>query len=227
MPEVQVNPYHLKPTSLIPNSPYPLLHYKGLMSSHIPSNSGKLSSIHNLYTSNSWVTHWIFRYGPTQLSHYHSHAHECMTVLSGTATIRFGVADTSEDMDENTYKGQWEEGGIEVTAHAGDVFIIPVGVAHKTYNPSPTSPEVKLLTPGTGKGVEAADPAKALDAIELEGFTMMGCYPEGQTWDFAVGMEPREFKEVWSVPKPRRDPVLGDGEEGLVGLWRERERAKL
>ncbi|EME43151.1 hypothetical protein DOTSEDRAFT_63426 [Dothistroma septosporum NZE10] len=225
MPEVKK--YRLEPTNLIPNSPYPLLHYQGLMRRYTPSNGGKLSDIHNLYTSNSWVTHWIFRYGPTQLSHYHSHAHECMTVLSGTATIRFGVADTSDDMAENTYRGKWEEGGIEVAANEGDVFIIPAGVAHKTYDPKPWSPEVKLLTPGNAKRIDAEDPAKALDEIRLEGFTMMGCYPEGQTWDFAVGTESREFQEVWSVPKPMSDPVLGEGEEGLAGLWREGKRARL
>lgn len=42
------------------------------------------------------------RYGQTQLSHSHSKAHEVMAVLSGHATIRSGVTNTSEDMQDNT-----------------------------------------------------------------------------------------------------------------------------
>jgi uncharacterized protein YjlB len=67
-------------------------------------------------------------------AHYHSKAHECMAVLSGTARIRAGVAHTSEDLNENTYGPSWEEGGAEVQGEADDVFIILAGVAHKTYN---------------------------------------------------------------------------------------------
>lgn len=117
-----------------------------------------------MFTQNGWDVQWIFRYGQTQLSHYHSKAHECMAVLSGTARIRFGVADTLEDLDQNTYGSAWENGGIEVAAEAGDVLIIPAGVAHKTYDTKPEA-EFKLLTPGTGHGIEAEDPKEALAGI--------------------------------------------------------------
>ena len=49
---------------------------------------------------------------------------------------------------------------------------------------------------------------------------MIGGYPRGSTWDFAVGKRDDEhFKSVWSVPKPEMDPFLGKSEEGLCGLW--------
>ncbi|KAF2170790.1 hypothetical protein M409DRAFT_63852 [Zasmidium cellare ATCC 36951] len=217
---VQVKSYKLPPTTLIPNSPYPLLHYPGLLS----GEALKPDQIHEKLAQNGWTTHWIFRYGPTQKSHYHSGAHECMTVLTGTATIRFGVADTTDDLEESTHGSGREQGGIEVQAKAGDVFILPAGTAHKTHDTTPA--EFALLTPGKGKGIEAEDPKKALSEIKLDGFCMIGAYPKGSLWDFAEGQEnDGHFKEVWATPKPERDPLLGDAKEGLVGLWVDHEAA--
>lgn len=214
-----MNKYHLYPTDLVPNSPRPLLHYKNA----IPLGTGRSDTLRgdpaevwDMFTRHEWRVEWIFRYGPTQLSHFHSQAHECMAVLSGTATIRFGVADTSDDMDENTRGSAWEEGGIEVQAEAGDVFIVPAGVAHKTYDTSPAA-EFKLLTPGTGHGIDADDPRGALAEIELDGFTMMGAY-SGGVWDFVKSGG--NYEQVWSVPKPLYDPVIGTSEQGLCKTWR-------
>ncbi|KAL4798113.1 hypothetical protein BDV19DRAFT_386769 [Aspergillus venezuelensis] len=212
---VEVKQYHLSPTNLIPNSPRPLLHYKNVLSKSPNSSHCSPTQVWDLFTKNGWNVQWIFRYGPTQLSHYHSQAHECMAVLSGTATIRFGVGDTSEDLGASTYGPARESGGIELQAEAGDVFVIPAGVAHKTYNTAPQA-EFKLLTPGSGHGIEAEDPRKVLDEIQLDGFTMMGAYNGGE-WDFVKSGG--KFERVWSVPKPKRDPVLGRSEQGLVKTW--------
>lgn len=134
-----------------------------------------------------------------------------MVVLTGTARIRFGVADTSHD---NSHPGK-EEGGIELDASPGDVFILPAGTAHKTFNTVPES-SLKLLTPGDGHAVDL----EGLKGVEPEGFTMMGAYPEGSVWDFAVGGESEGvYEAVWSVPKPGKDPVLGGQDGGLCGLW--------
>ncbi|KAJ4414740.1 hypothetical protein N0V82_007732 [Gnomoniopsis sp. IMI 355080] len=215
---VEVKKYHLPPTDLIPNSPQPLLHYPGLLdhlqiADHIPER------VHDLFHSNGWQTQWIFRYGPTQRSHYHSQAHEVMAVLSGTATVRFGVADTSPDLETAAH----EEGGVELPAKAGDVFVLPAGTAHKTFDTTPG--EFALLTPGDGHGVKANDMRAALASIKPGGgFTMIGAYPANSgPWDFAVGGERgkgKEYEEVWAVPKPERDPVLGTAEEGICGQWK-------
>lgn len=215
MPEVRK--YQLPPTALMPNSPQPLLHYPGLLPDQ---DDRRPEKVHDTYASNGWKTQWIFRYGQTQESHYHSMSHEVMTVLTGTARIRFGVADTSPDLDESTYGDAKEEGGVELEAKAGDVFILPAGTAHKTYNTSPAA-EFVLLTPGNGHGIEANDARDALKNIKLDGFTMIGAYPHGGEWDFAKGGENEgEYEKVWNIPKPARDPVLGDAEEGLCGHWR-------
>ncbi|KAK1148833.1 hypothetical protein N8T08_008718 [Aspergillus melleus] len=161
-----------------------------------------------MFTRNKWNVHWIFRYSHTQVSHYHSKAHECMVVPSGTATIRFGVGDTSPDLKENTHGSTWEKGGILLEAGTGDMFIIPAGVAHKTHNTKPEA-EFALLSPGTGYGIEAKDPKKALSEVRLDGFTMMGAYSGGD-WDFVT--TGGDFEKVWSVPKPKFVPVLRSSE---------------
>ena len=215
--------YYLKATELIPNSHFPLLHYSNVLTGCDGSDAGQA---YNLFSDNKWLVHWIFRYGPTQRSHYHSRSHECMAVLTGNATIRFGVADTSPDLDENTHGSWWENGGIELQASAGDVFVIPAGVAHKTYDTTPA--DFALLTPGSGHGIEAEDERKAISDIKLSGFTMLGAYPEGSSWDFVEGTtEHSQWDRTWSVPKPPNDPVLGQASEGLCGLWKEESRLKL
>lgn len=213
---VEVKSYQLPPTALIPNSPHRLLHYPGVLADKADCNARKA---YELFAKNGWQTQWIFRYGPTQTSHYHSQAHECMAVLTGSATIRFGVADTSNDLEASTHGSGKEDGGIEVQAKAGDVFVIPAGVSHKTFDTTPG--EFALLTPGDGHKVAAEDVRKALDDIKLDGFTMIGAYPHGSQWDFAAGGENEgDFGKVWSVPKPEHDPVMGQDAQGLCGLWK-------
>lgn len=218
---VEIKRYHLPPTDLVPNSPHPLLHYPGVLD-HLSIPARAPQKINDLFSSNGWETQWIYRYGPTQASHYHSHAHEVMAVLSGSAKIRFGVADLDPDLDKNTHGPAQEAGGIEVLAKAGDVFVLPAGTAHKTFDTEPSG-GFALLTPGDGHGVQSGDVGGALASVTVSGFTMMGAYPvDGGAWDFAVGGDRGKdgYEEVWSVPKPSRDPVLGKAEEGLCGHWR-------
>ena len=108
---------------------------------------------------------------------------------------------------------------MEIRAQAGDVFVIPAGVSHKTFDTTPPA-SFQLLTPGDGHGVEADDARQALSNIELSGFTMIGAYPNGSAWDFASGGEhSNNYEEVWAVPKPDNDPMLGQDSKGLCGLW--------
>lgn len=182
--------------------------------------------MHDAFAANGWHVQWIFRYGPTQQSHYHSAAHECMAVLSGEATIRFGVADDDEPPAGDGADGDTSGGGggeIKVHARAGDVFVLPAGLAHKTFNPDPSDSTFKLLTPGDEHHAtcSGAGPAgSGLEGVELSGLTMIGAYPAGAKWDFAVGGEhDGRYQEVWSAPKPERDLVLGTDPAGLTGHW--------
>lgn len=213
---VRADQYFLPPTALIPNSHYPLLHYREFLSADAKDIA---TQFYDTLSRNGWQAQWIFRYGETQKSHYHSLAHECMVVMTGKATIRFGVADTVDDMGQNTYGDGKEDGGVELQAKAGDVFIIPAGVAHKTFNPEPATP-FQRLSPGDGHSLPP-DFREKLAGIELSGFTMMGSYPmDGGAWDFAVGGEgAATFAKVWSIPPPKLDPMLGQSKEGLCRLW--------
>ncbi|CAJ0551463.1 Ff.00g113930.m01.CDS01 [Fusarium sp. VM40] len=210
-----VRKYHLFPTDHIPNSPRPLLHYKNVLNIKPGKTHCDPGEVWDMFTKNQWRVAWIFRYGQTQLSHFHSDAHECMAVLSGTATIRFGVADLSDDLEQNTYGSAWEHGGVTLEAEAGDVFIIPAGVAHKTHKCKPEA-DFKLLSPGNAHGIVADDPKEALSKLNLNGYTMMGAYSGGD-WDFV--QRGGVFEKSWAVPKPKYDPVFGPSEEGLVKTW--------
>ena len=212
--------YHLPPTASIPNNPNALIHYPGFLAKQSPNEAA--TNAYDLFDSNGWETHWIYRYGPNQRSHYHSGAHECMVILSGSATIRFGVADLFDNVDQDIEVARKEPGGIEVHAEAGDVFVLPAGVAHKTHDTVPRA-EFALLTPGEGHGIEAEDRRKALEDIDFDGFTMMGAYPTGADWDFAVGeaVAQEHPPKSWQVPNPSRDPVLGTAPEGICGQWKQ------
>lgn len=269
---VQVKKYHLPPTDLIPNSPHPVLHYPGFLlplppgdtnnnnnddddnRHHLTSTSGAETTepahlrLHDLFARNGWETQWIYRYGPTQPSHYHARTHEAMAVLSGTATIRFGAADREDDDADvdHDYDGHVTTtstttttdhhpacyAGVEVRAEPGDVFVLPAGTAHKTFATEPPRVDNEdgggfaLLTPGDGHRVatrDGEDVRAALAGVRVSGFSMLGAYPAGgEAWDFVVGGgRPREaYEEVWAVPTPRRDPVLGEALEGICGQWK-------
>jgi uncharacterized protein YjlB len=69
-------------------------------------------SIEELLESNGWSNAW--RDGIYDYHHYHSITHEVLVVIQGSARIQFGGPS-----------------GISLMVNAGDVIIIPAGVAHK------------------------------------------------------------------------------------------------
>lgn len=217
--------YYIPSTDLIPNSPKPLLHYPDILSrqsfadKHEINPNARATEAYDLFTSNGWDAQWVFRYGLNQQSHYHSRTHECMAVLSGTATIRFGAADRDQTTIESIEDARKAGGGVEVHAEAGDVFVIPAGVSHKTFDTIPRA-EFALMTPGDGHSIDAEDKRSVLQDLSLDGFCMIGAYPrEGGEWDFAVGQSSELHSKSWAIPNPQRDPVLGVAAEGLCGLW--------
>ncbi|KAI4688170.1 uncharacterized protein J4E84_005099 [Alternaria hordeiaustralica] len=237
---IKVHEYKLPPTALIPNSPYPLLHYPGLLYDMVTSPNFKTREILDLYASNGWQTQWIAQYGMDIQSHYHSTTHEAMTVISGEgAWIRFGVADSpswSQGKYEPGDRGDGEVGGVDIKAELGDVFIIPAGVSHKTFLPRPRNEELAFHQPKDveeGRAAEVDEEKEAerrrfFESVDVSGgkFMMMGAYPYGGVWDFAVGGEhDGKEGEVWKVGMPEKDPVLGDSDEGLRGLWEGVEEA--
>ncbi|KID89482.1 FAD-dependent pyridine nucleotide-disulfide oxidoreductase [Metarhizium guizhouense ARSEF 977] len=214
MPEPTV--YQIRPTKLVPNSPKPLLHYKGYFNKHGKPDA---ATIYDAFRGNGWDVQWVTRYGKYQRSHYHPETHEAMAVLSGPGIIRWGVADTDDDGDKHTYGTAHEEGALQTEANAGDVFVIPAGVAHKSFDPQAPEPDAQCLTGGY-HGIDGENPREIVGRVPLSGFTMMGAYPRGCSWSWAEGGDHlARFEAVWNVPLPTLDPVVG-GEGGVGAHWK-------
>jgi uncharacterized protein YjlB len=100
----------LKDDGKFPNNQRPLLLYAEAVSTDP-------MVIEHLFNSNDWPSAW--RNGVYPYHHYHSTAHEALGVYRGSATIQFGGP----------------RGTIEVIS-AGEVVVIPAGVAHKCLQSS-------------------------------------------------------------------------------------------
>ena len=101
---------------------------------------GAPGRIEELIHSNRWGNAW--RWGLYDYHHYHSTAHECLCIFSGSASVQFGG-----------------EKGFVATVEIGDVVILPAGLAHKNIRCSPgfrtvgcypagQSPDMKYGKPG-------------------------------------------------------------------------------
>ena len=101
-------------------------------------------------------------------SHFHSTSHELLCISTGSARLCFG----HEDNPSN----------ITPTVSAGDVIVVPAGVAHRL-----------------------------LEDIEGR-FEMVGSYPKGKSWDMCYGKkgEEKKIKEIEKLGWWKRDPVFGD-----------------
>lgn len=106
--------FELKDNGLIPNSKFPLLIYQGAVRGATRESAPVFEE---LFTSNQWRGTW--RDGIYTYHHYHSTTHEVLGIYSGSATVQFGG-----------------EGGHKQKLTAGDVVIIPAGVAHKNLGAS-------------------------------------------------------------------------------------------
>jgi uncharacterized protein YjlB len=91
------------------NRRLPLLVYRKVLSLDVPDLIGQVQAI---LAQNGWGGSWVN--GIFDYHHYHSTAHEVLVVCGGQAEVCFGG-----------------EHGITLTLAAGDVVVIPAGVAHK------------------------------------------------------------------------------------------------
>ncbi len=114
-PEPEVISKPLEDDGTFPNNPsHSLVLYKKA----IKFSEGKGADIiEEIFHGNKWGGSW--RNGIYPFHHYHSTAHEVLGIYKGNARVQFGG----------------EEGPIMVVG-AGDVVIIPAGVAHKNINSS-------------------------------------------------------------------------------------------
>src|SRR6185369_3070676 len=136
---------------VFPNSRLPVLIYRGVLA------SPNAAAFEQMFEANGWSSSW--RNGLFSVHHYHSTAHEVLGIYQGRVNARLGG-----------------ERGTTITLVAGDVIVIPAGVAHKNDGasadfrvvgayPVGTSPDMQYGKPGerpetdrsiAGVGVPAA-----------------------------------------------------------------------
>ncbi|RAL09116.1 cupin domain-containing protein [Aspergillus homomorphus CBS 101889] len=121
---IQVPPelHPIPPTSHSPNSPFPVIVYRGALLDRTPT--GALEAME----TSEWPQggHWkIGREKVAATPHYHATTHEAYTVLHGSGTYLLGQSPLDPETDE-----EGKPVGVKFTASAGDVFVFPAGVTH-------------------------------------------------------------------------------------------------
>ena len=158
----------------VPNNPsLPLIVYRGA----VRTGPGSAGACEALFAANGWSGGW--RNGIYSHHHYHSTAHEVLGIAAGWVRVRLGG-----------------EGGRTVELNAGDVVVIPAGVAHKNEGASPDLMVVGAY-PG-GKGPDMRSPG----AHERE----------------------RALANIRAVKLPDCDPVYGKSGP-LLERWRAADTA--
>ena len=143
----------------VPNNPsLPLIVYRAVLD----SGPHGVADCEALFAENGWTGAW--RNGIYAHHHYHSTAHEVLGIAAGSVRVRLGG-----------------ENGATVELHAGDVVVIPAGVAHKNEGASPD-----LIVVGAYPGGKSPD-MRSPGAQERE----------------------RALRNIPAVPLPDRDPVCG------------------
>jgi len=152
----------------VPNNTLPLVVYRGALG----SGGDRASRCEEMFAANGWPGAW--RNGIYGHHHYHSTAHEVLGVAAGSARVRLGG-----------------ENGQTVELRAGDVVVIPAGVAHRREAAS-----ADLLVIGSYPNGQRPDI----------------CQAELSAHDKAAG-------NVARVPLPAADPVTGRTDP-LLDCWK-------
>jgi len=151
-----------------PNSRLPLLIYAGA----IRAEEASPEAMEALFQHNGWPPQW--RSGVYPFHHYHSTAHEVLGIARGSAHLMLGGPN-----------------GREFDVSAGDVIVIPAGVAHRRLSASPDFLVVGAYPPGQDWDLLKGEP----------------------------GDRPTADENIAKVPIPDSDPVSGRS-GGLIEAWR-------
>ena len=152
-----------------PNSGLPLLFYEEAL----PRDAVTPEAMELLFAENGWPPAW--RSSIYQFHHYHSTAHETLGIARGSARLMLGGPN-----------------GQEFDARAGDVIVIPAGVAHRRLSSS-----ADFLVVG------GYPPGQHWDLLRGE-----------------EGDRPEADRNIAAVPLPETDPV-GRITGPLTEKWRE------
>ena len=154
---------------IVPNSKLPLVLYRGAL----PETGDRAAACERMFARNGWPDSW--RNGIYAHHHYHSTAHEVLGIARGSARVRLGG-----------------ENGQTIELRAGDVVVIPAGVAHKRESASGDLLVIGSYPRGQNPDICQADPAR----------------------------HDRAAASVAAVALPETDPVTGRAGP-LLDCWRE------
>lgn len=161
--------YNISDNGIFPNSIFPVILYKSVF--NLPLlNPG--SFIVTKFNNNSWENFW--KGGVFDYHHYHSTAHEVLGAYKGNTKLQLG--------------GEY---GIVIEVEAGDVLVIPAGVAHKNLNPKNKFKCVGAYPKGTNYDMN---------------------YGRSSERPFAD-------ENIKKTPLPITDPVFGN-DGPLIALWK-------
>jgi len=164
----RVDRYVLPDDGIFPNNRLPLLHYRQAL----PEGEGsRAEAFERRFLASGWGGMW--RNGVFAYHHYHSTTPEALGAFAGRARVLFGG-----------------DGGVTVEVRAGDLIVIPPGVAHKAMEASADFGVVAAYPPGCSPDM---------------------CYGR-------PGERPDADGRIASVRVPETDPV--EGREGPLGsIW--------
>jgi uncharacterized protein YjlB len=165
-----VETYRFADDGVVPNNAaLPLVVYRGALG----AGSDRASACEAMFARNGWPGAW--RNGIHAHHHYHSTAHEVLGIARGNAQVRLGGPS-----------------GQVVELNAGDVVVIPAGIAHKR---------------------EAASGDLLVIGAYPRGQHPDMCHAEAAAHD-------RALVAIAAVPLPAADPVTGRADPLLL-CWRE------
>ncbi len=125
-----------------------------------------------------------------------------------------------ELLADNGWTGAWA-GGVFSYHHyhstAHEVLCVVGGSARITFG----GPEGETVEVRAGDVVIIPAGVGHFNAGSSGGFTVVGAYPDGQSWDLLTGEpdeRPESLENIRNVPLPKTDPVFGD-EGPLPGRW--------
>jgi uncharacterized protein YjlB len=169
-----IEEYRFSEDGHVPNNPWlPAVIYRGVLE----VGPGAAAACKALFASNHWGAAWVD--GIYAHHHYHSTAHEVLGIAAGSVRVRLGG-----------------EHGKLLELGAGDVVVIPAGVAHKNEGASPDLTVVGAY-PG-GKNPDMLRPA--------------------------VQERERASHNIAEVTLPVCDPVYGSSGP-LLDRWRPTDRS--
>lgn len=160
--------HRLRDDGTYPNSRLPLVALPGAFPG---GGEGLARRMETTFGAHGWVGSW--RNGVYPFHHYHSTAHEVLGVFQGRASLLLGG-----------------ERGVELTVAAGDVLVVPAGVAHRNLGASPDFAVVGAYPRGQAPDLLTGRP----------------------------GERPAADGRIIRLGLPEQDPVHGAGGP-LLGLW--------